>query len=109
MDASHTAARDEREQRLNHARQQLRRRAERQFLFTDVNESDDNVLVFTRLDLDELQAAFMDATEPVTWADAYEVPERDRQYYLYEPLHVGEECEAKILAKLAKRPGVAGR
>jgi hypothetical protein len=70
----------------------------RAILITDVNGSGDDVMVFTSLPPEVLEAAY--ATTEITWAEFYEVPAKDLAYYLYEPcwLTLEEEARARELA-----------
>ena len=70
----------------------------RSILFTNVNGSGDNVMVFTTLTAALLSAAYRNTT--VTFDECCEVPEADVQYYLHEPcwLNLDEEARARKLA-----------
>lgn len=65
----------------------------RNLLFTDVNRSCENVMVFTRLEPAAVIAALKDK---ITFVDAYEVRDEDCQFYLYDPLWLTEEQETRI-------------
>jgi hypothetical protein len=69
----------------------------RGIMLTNVNGTDDNVLVFTTLTKDELEAVY--AKTKVTFDECYEIPEQDFGYYLYEPciLTLKEEARAREL------------
>ena len=75
---------------------------------TNVNSTGDDVMVFTTLDADTVARAYQSPAchPPVTFDECYEVPERDVQYYLYEPCHLNakEETRARDLAAANPNP-----
>lgn len=72
----------------------------RGILLTNVNNTGDDVMVFTSLALEVLKKAYASAVRKITYDEIYEVPERDYGYYLYEPCHLtlAEEAQALKLA-----------
>ena len=77
-------------------------------LFTNVNATGDDVMVFTTLNADTIARAYQSPAckPPVTFDECYEVPERDVQYYLHEPcwLNAKEEARARELAAANPNP-----
>ena len=75
---------------------------QRAIFLTNVNGTGDDVMVFTTLDADTIARAYQSPAAPIktTFDECYEVPERDVQFYLYEPcyLYPKEEARARELA-----------
>ena len=72
-----------------------------QILVTNVNDSGDDVLVFTNLTPEILQAAYAKAPlHKITYDECYAIPEGDEGYYLWEPcwLTAKQEAHATALA-----------
>lgn len=69
-------------------------------MFTNVDGSDTNVMVFTSLDAGTIEKAYRNAPHQPQFDEVYEVPEQDVPYYLYEPcwLTIEEEERARQLA-----------
>jgi len=69
---------------------------------TNVNGSGDDVMCFTTLDTDTLKKAY---DGKLTYDEMYIVPDKDVQYYIYEPcyLTLKEEQRARELAAV-KQP-----
>lgn len=59
----------------------------------------DDIMVFTNLTPEQLQAAYRHPTAllKVEWDDCYEVKDEEVQYYLYEACHLTEKEEARAL------------
>ena len=72
----------------------------RGIMLTNVNGTDTDVMVFTTLTKEEVEAVF-NRTKNVAFDECYEVPERDFRYYLYEPCHftIAEEARARELLR----------
>ena len=54
-------------------------------LFTNVNGSGDNVLVFTHLTAEVMRAAYEKAPRKITFDDCTPIREDEVQFYLFEP------------------------
>lgn len=67
-------------------------------LFTNVNGSGDNVMVFTRLEPEVLSKAYAAAIPPVTFDESYKVPDEDVSTHIYEANWLTEKQEARALA-----------
>lgn len=69
------------------------------YLFTDVDNTQDNVMIFTRIPLSVLQQAFQ--SRGITWTDAFPVDVDEMQFYLFEPMYLTEDQEkaAYIIAE----------
>ena len=61
------------------------------YLFTDVDNTQDNVLIFTIIPLSVLQQAFQ--SKGITWTDAFSIREDEVQFYLYEPMYLTKDQE----------------
>ena len=77
----------------------------RSILFTNVNGTGDDVMVFTRLGPETLRPAFN--KQGIVFDDAYEVPEKDVGTYVYEPCWLSAAEEARALDIHAKLVGSA--
>ena len=72
-----------------------------QILVTNVNDSGEDVLVFTNLTAEILQAAYDKAPkDKITYDEIYAIPEGDQQFYIYEPYWLSPAQEARAI-KLA--------
>ena len=68
----------------------------RSIFMTNVNDTGDDVMVFTRLDAETLKKAYTKSGK-VTFDECYEVPEKDVGVYIYEPCWLSAAEEAKAL------------
>lgn len=68
----------------------------RAILFTDVNHTGDDVMVYTRLDAKTLACAFQ--KRGVTFDEHYEVPLKDVSLYIHEPCWLSDIEEQHALA-----------
>ena len=61
-----------------------------------VDEEDPDMMVFTNLSADVIQAAYK-AEVTVTFDECYEVTDQDVGYYLYSPCYLSEKEEQRAL------------
>ncbi len=70
----------------------------------DGEETNENVMVFTRLDAETVKRALLNheaqAIKGIGWTEGYPVPDADLRFYLFEPLWLteAEENRARQLA-----------
>jgi len=68
----------------------------RNVLITNVNDSGEDVMAYTRLTAETLSNAYRQSGK-VTFDEIYEVPDCDVQFYLYEPCWLTEAEEARAI------------
>ena len=59
-------------------------------LFTNLNGSGDDVLVYTALDAATLQSAYANAPKKITFDECYAIKDEEVQFYI-QPMLVGRE------------------
>lgn len=78
----------------------------RNVFMTNINGSNEDVMVFSHLDADTLRRAYLQSGA-LTFDECYEVKDNDVQFYLYEACHLNakEEQRARELAEIYTRSG----
>ena len=73
-------------------------------LFTNLNGSGDDVLVYTALDAATLQSAYANAPKKITFDECYAIEDEEVQFYIHEPcwLTEAEEMHALELSRQSK-------
>lgn len=84
--------------------------SDKAILLTNVNNSGEDVMVFTTLDATTIAQAYQNPTikPTITFDECYEVPLDHIQYYLYEPAYLShrEEHRARQLAESNPNPRI---